>query len=188
MHLHFCCFSQNLFVHCDALVKTCNYIKGQSESIVTTEVCRCDHHHQDFQALTSMSAHAITEMTLLKVKEPIWCTDNNIHFLLKEAWDFGLCGIKTFVKHMPTHTQSVPRHRRPNCGEIRATHAARVFCFGEERRKLSPQGEVLRQQLNSQQGKAGTWQCTGTAVISEWSHLSLTACELFGACVPRKPL
>lgn len=64
---------------------------------------------------------------------------NNGSFLPKEE----ICVINTFLKHMPTHTQSVPRHRRPNCGEMRAIHAAGLFCFGEERRKLNPQGEVL---------------------------------------------
>lgn len=44
---------------------------------------------------------------------------------------------------LPTYNQ-FPRHRKLASSVTRAVHAAaRLFCFGEERRKLSPQGEIL---------------------------------------------
>lgn len=33
--------------------------------IVTTEVCRCDPHTQDFQALKGVPGHAVTEADLV---------------------------------------------------------------------------------------------------------------------------
>ena len=85
-----------------------------------------------------------------------------------ETWRF--CVINTFLKH----TQSARGHRRPDCGETRATHAVGLFCFGEERRKLSPRGEVLDDSnLSPNRGKQEPDSAEG-------GHLGLTACRLPG--------
>lgn len=43
---------------------------------MTTEVCRCDNHPQDFQALTGMLAHAAGD-DAAEVGEPISCSNSD---------------------------------------------------------------------------------------------------------------
>ena len=80
VHLHLCTlFSKLVFT----FTGNYNYRKGHSESIVTTDVCRCDQQPQDVQALTSMFAHAFTEMTVRRSNLVFWLWSSVIRDQLK---------------------------------------------------------------------------------------------------------